>query len=144
MLPEIRLKVRVQGRHPLFFRKMIRKPDRALPAGRPVFVRDKDGKPVGTGFYNPRTDLALRMLARTKVTDIEAFVLERLRQACELRDDRLDLPEVTTGYRLVHAEGDGLPGLILDRLGDAIVAQVFAQAVNGATITNALEEHVGR
>ena len=37
----------------------------------------------------------------------------------------LGLPSVTDGYRLVHAEGDGVPGLIVDRLGDVIVAQVF-------------------
>ncbi|MEE2888081.1 MAG: RlmI/RlmK family 23S rRNA methyltransferase, partial [Planctomycetota bacterium] len=57
------------GRHPHFFRKMIRKPQDVLPAGGAVFVRDKDGKPVGTGFYNPRTELALRMLARQPVED---------------------------------------------------------------------------
>ena len=62
MLPELRLKVRVRGRHPQFFRKMIKKPDRPLPAGGPVFVRDRDGKAIGTGFYNPRTELALTVL----------------------------------------------------------------------------------
>lgn len=126
MLPEIRLKVRVQGRHPLFYRKMIRKPDRPLPAGGPVFVRDKNGRPVGTGFYNPRTELALRMLARESVPDVEKYLPRRLDDACDLRDERLRLPEVTDGYRLLHAEGDGFPGLILDRLGDTIVAQVYA------------------
>lgn len=126
MLPELKLRIRVTGRHPHFFRKMIRKPQNPLRAGAAVFVRDKDGKPVGTGFYNPRTELALRMLARHPVEDPTEFLLERLHDACELRDKRLDLPRVTDGYRLVHAEGDGIPGLILDRLGDAIVAQVFA------------------
>jgi len=105
---------------------MIRKPQDVLPAGGAVFVRDKDGKPVGTGFYNPRTELALRMLARQPVEDPTAFLLERLDDACELRDQRLGLPQVTDGYRLVHAEGDQMPGLILDRLGQSIVAQVFA------------------
>ncbi len=89
-------------------------------------MKDKDGKGVGTGFYNPRTELALRMLARHPVENPSDYLLERLQDACELRDQRLALPKVTDGYRLVHAEGDGIPGLILDRLGDSIVAQVFA------------------
>jgi 23S rRNA (cytosine1962-C5)-methyltransferase len=126
VLPELRLRIRVTGRHPQFYRKMIRKPDHPLPAGGAVFVRDKDGKPVGTGFYNPRTDLALRMLARGPVEDPTACLLARVDDACDLRDRRLDLPSVTDGYRLVHAEADGIPGLVLDRLGDTIVAQVHA------------------
>lgn len=106
---------------------MIRKPDRPIAAGSPVFVRDRNGKPVGTGYYNPRTDLALRMLGRgASIKDPEAYLLELLDDACTLREERLNLPAVTNGYRLVHAEGDGFPGLILDRLGDTIVAQVFS------------------
>jgi len=119
----------VKGRHPHFFRKMVRKPDRPLPAGGPVFVRDRDGKAVGTGFYNPRSELALRMLARQPVTDPTQYILERLDDACDLRDRRLQLPDITSGYRLVHAEGDSIPGLIIDRLGDTIVAQVYALCV---------------
>lgn len=105
---------------------MIRKPETPIRAGSAVFVKDKEGKAVGTGFYNPRTELALRMLARHPVENPSDYLLERLQDACELRDQRLALPKVTDGYRLVHAEGDGIPGLILDRLGDSIVAQVFA------------------
>lgn len=129
MLPEVRLKVRVQGRHPQFFRKMVRKPQERLPAGAAVFVKDREGKPVGTGFYNSRSEIALRMLARESVRDVDRFVLERLVDACELRDKRLQLPKVSDGYRLCHAEGDGLPGLVIDKLGDSIVAQVYALAI---------------
>lgn len=125
-LPQIRLKVRVQGRHPWFYRKMIDKPQRALPAGAAVRVVDRDGDAVGTGFYNPRTQLALRMLDRTEIEQPQRWLEQRLVAAADLRDHTLRLPEVTTGYRLVHSEGDGFPGLVLDRLGDSIVAQVFS------------------
>lgn len=140
-LPELRLKVRVHGRHPWFFRKMIHKPAERLAAGAAVRVFDRDGKPVGIGFYNPRTELALRMLARTAdggtppeaasdpQFDPLAELLRRLDLAIRRREELLQLPEVTNGYRLVHAEGDGISGLILDRLGDAVVAQVFAEAI---------------
>ena len=117
----------MQGRHPQFFRKMIRKPERSLRRGEPVFVRDRDGKPVGVGFYNSRSELALRMLSRHPVDDIPKLLRARLDEACDLRERVLNLPATTDGYRLVHAEGDGLPGLVLDRLGDTIVAQIFAQ-----------------
>ena len=85
-LPELRLKVRVQGRHPWFFRKMIDKPKRRLPAGSVVRVADRNGRFVGTGFYNPRTDLALRMLAREPVEDVAGFLRATLDAAIDLRE----------------------------------------------------------
>ena len=123
-LPELRLKIRVHGRHPWFYRKMIQKPDAALPAGTPAIVRDRDGKLVGTGFYNPRAELALRMFADDVVADVQAHFVQALRGAVQLREDALQLPRITDAYRLVHAEADGFPGLVLDKLGTAFVAQV--------------------
>ncbi len=125
MLPEVTLAVRVRGRHPWFFRKMIRKPTRPLPAGGPVRVVDRDGQFVGVGFYNPRTELALRILTHEDVEDPAAWLGTCLAGAIALREDVLGLPRHTDAYRLVHAEGDGIPGLVLDRLGDALVAQVW-------------------
>lgn len=123
---QVKLKVRVRGRHPWFYRKMIQRPQQRIPAGSAVSVVDRDGKPVGTGFYNPRTDLALRMLDRRPIDDPDAELRERLDEAIAWRHDVLRLPDVTTGYRLVHSEGDRFPGIVIDRLGDAIVAQVFS------------------
>ena len=128
-LPEIRLKVRATGRHPWFYRKMIEKPASKLPAGGPVRVIDRDRRFVGTGFYNPRTELALRMLSRADTPDVDELLARLLTAACALREDVLGLPRVTTAYRLVHAEGDGVPGLVLDRLGDTIVGQLFSLAM---------------
>jgi 23S rRNA (cytosine1962-C5)-methyltransferase len=129
VLPEIALKIRVQGRHPWFYRKMVRRPAQPIPAGSAVRVVDRERRFVGVGFYNPRTELALRMLARAEVSDPDQHLLDLLDEAIGLRDGILDLPRVTNGYRLVHGEGDGFPGLILDRLGDAVVAQVFSLCV---------------
>ncbi len=123
-LPELRLKVRVHGRHPWFYRKMITKPEQPLPAGSACLVRDRDGSLVGTGFYNPRAELALRMFADDIVPDVRAHFLQALHGAVQLREDALALPRVTDAYRLIHAEGDGCPGLVLDKLGHAFVAQV--------------------
>ena len=123
-LPVLRLKIRVHGRHPWFYRKMVQKPEAALPAGSAVTVRDREGSFVGTGFYNPRAELALRMFAGEPVTDVHAHFVQALRAAVLLREETLNLPKITDAYRLVHAEGDGFPGLVLDKLGDAFVAQV--------------------
>ena len=70
-LAEVRLKVRASGRHPWFYRKMIQKPKEPLPAGGAVKVRDRDGRLVGTGFYNPRAELALRMFADGEVRQLQ-------------------------------------------------------------------------
>jgi 23S rRNA (cytosine1962-C5)-methyltransferase len=123
-LPNLRLKIRVNGRHPWFYRKMVQKPETPLPAGSPVAVRDRDGTWVGTGFYNPRAELALRMFADEPVPDVPGHLLAQLQRAVALREQVLRLPDVTDGYRLVHAEGDGFPGFVLDRLGTAFVGQV--------------------
>lgn len=123
-LPQLRLKVRVNGRHPWFYRKMIQKPETALPAGGAACVRDRDGKLVGTGFYNPRAELALRMFADDAVEDVPRHFVQALRSAVLLREETLNLPKITDAYRLIHAEGDGCPGLVLDKLGNAFVAQV--------------------
>jgi 23S rRNA (cytosine1962-C5)-methyltransferase len=108
---------------------MVRKPAQPLPRGGAVRVEDRDGKFVGVGFYNPRSELALRMLARDDVGDVDGYLLQLLDAALALREDTLQLPRVTDAYRLVHAEGDGFPGLVLDRLGEALVAQVFARCM---------------
>ncbi len=125
-LPEIRLKVKATGRHPWFYRKMIQKPSARLPAGSPVRVRDREGRLVGSGFYNPRAELALRMFSDRAVgaDAVEQHFVQALKNAVELRERVLDLPSVTDAYRLVHAEADGFPGVVIDRLGQAIVAQV--------------------
>ncbi len=123
-LPELRLKVRAVGRHPWFYRKMVQKPAAPPPAGSACRVRDRDGRFVGTGFYNPRSELALRMFADRDVDDVAAHFVGALHKAVQLREQALGLLDVTDAYRLVHAEGDGFPGLVVDRLADVIVAQV--------------------
>jgi 23S rRNA (cytosine1962-C5)-methyltransferase len=123
-LPELRLKVRAHGRHPWFYRKMVQKPQEQIPAGSICKVRDREDRLCGSGFYNPRSELALRMFADHAVEEPEQHFLTALQAAVSLREKDLKLPAITNAYRLIHAEADGFPGLILDKLGDAIVAQV--------------------
>lgn len=93
---------------------------KALLPGTPVDVRGDDGTPLGSGYFNPKSLIAVRLLSRETGTSFDAaFFAARLGRALALRQALYDKPF----YRLAHAEGDGLPGLTLDRFGDAIVAQ---------------------
>ncbi|MCY2956916.1 MAG: class I SAM-dependent rRNA methyltransferase [Planctomycetota bacterium] len=125
-IPKIELKVRVRGRHPWFYRKMVQKPTRPLPAGCVVHVVDRDGRAIGSGLFNPRTDLALRMFSTTLIEDQKKYFVQMLKTALAMRESVLLLPSVTNAYRVIHSEADGCPGLILDRLGNAFVAQVHS------------------
>jgi 23S rRNA (cytosine1962-C5)-methyltransferase len=126
-LPVVRLRVQVHGRHPWFFRKMLRKPEQPTAPGSIVEVVDRTGRPVGLGFFNPRCDLALRMLpGARRGDDPDAFLRDLVRDAIRLRTEVLGLERVTNVWRLAHSEGDGFPGLVLDVLGDTVVGQLFS------------------
>jgi len=94
---------------------------KALPAGSIVQVMGDDGRAFGTFYFNPGSLIALRQLdaAPDAVID-EAWFARRLRHALSIRTALYDEPF----YRLVHAEGDHLPGLTIDRFGDVAVVQV--------------------
>lgn len=93
---------------------------KALPGGTLVTLRASDGEGLGTFFFNPHVLICLRQLTREMDADIdEAFLAERFAAALKLRERLFDRPF----YRLVHAESDALPGLIVDRFGDVLVVQ---------------------
>lgn len=99
--------------------------DRAagIEAGTLVTLRRVDGKPLGVGFFNPHTLIAVRLLSREPHAHIDtAFLAARLQRALALRERFYTEPY----YRLVHAEADGLPGLIVDRFGSVLVVQTNA------------------
>ncbi len=92
-----------------------------LEAGQVVdYVREK-GEFVARGFFNPKPQLVGRVLTQDSNAEINArFVKNRVASALALREKLYAQPY----YRLVHAESDGLPGLIVDRYGDVVVCQV--------------------
>jgi 23S rRNA (cytosine1962-C5)-methyltransferase len=88
-----------------------------------VDAKSSTGNFVARGYYNPRTDIAIRILTRDIDEAIdEDFLRGRIRNAVKLRQV-LD-PSKTNAYRLINAEGDGLPGLIVDRFAEILVAQI--------------------
>jgi 23S rRNA (cytosine1962-C5)-methyltransferase len=123
-LSSVRLKS--AGLHPLIYRKRIDHVDRGAKAGDLVKVHDADGKHIGYGLYNPKSELALRMLSRGAEPPDEAWWKQRLIDAVQLRRDILKLDGSTDACRLIHAEGDGLSGLVIDKLGDVLSAECFS------------------
>jgi 23S rRNA (cytosine1962-C5)-methyltransferase len=126
-LPAVRLKIVRRSSHPWIFQKMVEKPAARLAPGSVVDILDRDGQWVGRGFYNGHSRIALRVLTSDPGEAIDdAFFARRIAQAVELRRGWLNLDAVSDAYRLVHAEGDGLGGLVVDRFGSMLVLEFFA------------------
>lgn len=125
--PEITLK---KGRedallrgHPWIFSGAIASVSGHPEAGDVVLIRDAVGHPLALGFYHPQTDIALRVLTRECEENISAYFWQsRLHAAYKLRQ-RI-IPEQTNAYRLINAEGDGFPGLIVDVYNQTLVLSV--------------------
>ncbi|MBP7746523.1 MAG: class I SAM-dependent rRNA methyltransferase [Phycisphaerae bacterium] len=114
--------------HPFVYRKMVRSADPAARPGDIVNLYDKSGRYFGRGLYNPRSQIVVRILTHEDIPVDTAFWRARLERAVALRR-RLDLDAATDAYRLVHAEGDGLSGLIVERYADSLVFEVFSLAM---------------
>lgn len=92
-----------------------------VPAGAAVNVVGPTGQTLGTGLFNPATLIAVRLYSPESDTRLDAsFFAQRLSQALQLRQA---LGRARHG-RQVHGEGDGLPGLVLDRYGEVVVGQI--------------------
>lgn len=112
--------------HPWLYSQGIDKVVGEAEPGDVVDVADDQGRFIGRGFYNAASQIAVRLCTRAEEPVDAAFLVKRLEAARALRA-RLGLPsDQTTGYRLVNAEGDGLPGLIVDVYGDCCSVQITA------------------
>lgn len=111
--------------HPWVFAQAVGRVEGEPTPGDEVVICDPQGEPLGRGLYSPRSALVARLFTRDAARPLdEAFFEERLRQALARRR-LLGLPDrETTGFRAVHAEGDGLPGLVVDVLGDVASVQL--------------------
>jgi 23S rRNA (cytosine1962-C5)-methyltransferase len=127
MLPVVRLKILRRSSHPWIFQKMVEKPAARLPPGSVVDVLDRAGVWVARGVYNGHSRIAIRVLTTDPDEAIDdAFFARRLAQAVGLRRTWLGLDARTDAYRVVHAEGDGLGGLVVDRFGPVLILEFFA------------------
>jgi 23S rRNA (cytosine1962-C5)-methyltransferase len=113
---------RVQHGHPWVYSNEVQMDAaaKAVTPGSPVRLLEASGKPLGVATFNPHTLIAARLLSPDPATRIDhAFFADRLKRAAALRQRLFDRPY----YRVVHAEADGLPGLIVDQFGDVVTVQ---------------------
>jgi 23S rRNA (cytosine1962-C5)-methyltransferase len=114
---------RVRAGHPwVFSNEILMDADaKAIPPGSLATLRAPGGEALGLVTFNPHSLIAARLLSTNPEATVDALFLgRRLAQATALRDRLVGVPY----YRLIHAEADGLPGVIIDRFGDALVVQV--------------------
>jgi len=126
-LPVVTLKIERRSRHPWIFQKMVEKPVAKPKPGTIVDIVDNTGAWVARGFYNGHSRIAVRVLTEDADEAVdEAFFARKIHDAVSLRRDLLRLDEVSDAWRVVHSEGDGLSGLVIDRYGDLLVVEFFS------------------
>ena len=108
--------------HPWVFSGAIERVEGTVDEGGIVDLFSHGGECMGRGYYNPCSQIAVRLLTQQAVEIDEAFFRERIEQAVHLRKPLLS--SETTACRLIHSEGDLLPGLIVDMYGDYLVLQL--------------------
>lgn len=123
--------------HPWLFSGAVGKVAGHPAPGDVVVALSSRDEPLGLGFYHPGTDIAFRFLTGDVAARVDGdFWEHRMRSAAVLRER--NLPVGDNACRLVNAEGDGIPGLVVDRYGDYLV-----MAVGSAGVEKRREEIIG-
>jgi 23S rRNA (cytosine1962-C5)-methyltransferase len=135
-LPSVLLRAgedrRVRAGHPWAFSNeiLMDAETKALPVGSLAILRAPGGEALGLATFNPHSLIAARLLTSNPEAVVDAlFFGRRIARAAALRDRLIGVPY----YRLIHAEADGLPGVIVDRFGDALVVQINSAGMAALT-----------
>jgi 23S rRNA (cytosine1962-C5)-methyltransferase len=114
--------VKLRNFYPWVYADELKWVESGIRPGEVVHVEDARGKLVGSAFFNPSSHIPVRMLTLDPQEKIDrGFMEERLKRAAQRREGNI---KNTNALRLVHAEADGLPGLVVDRFADTLVMQV--------------------
>jgi 23S rRNA (cytosine1962-C5)-methyltransferase len=116
--------------HPWVFAQAVERVEGGARPGDEVLVADARGNVLGRGLYSPASAIAVRIFSRNPDEALNGAALgERIRSAVARRRS-FGLPsDGTNAYRLVHADGDDLPGLIVDRYDDVLAVQIGALGI---------------
>jgi 23S rRNA (cytosine1962-C5)-methyltransferase len=127
-LPSVRLRAgrdkSLRLRHPWIFSGAIATVEGDPAAGATVEVQSDDGRPLALAAWSPQSQIRARVWSFDPVTIDAGFFDERIARAIALRREGFDAAH--DGGRLVHAESDGLPGVIADRYGEVVVVQLLS------------------
>ena len=122
---EIKLKPKEQRRiaagHYWIFSNEIDGLDTSIEPGSLVTVKDSDGNTVGTGFFNPHSLIAVRLVQKGPEPLAEDFIFQNLDAAYDWRKEI----GVRKYGRMCYGESDNMPGLVVDRYGDVLVAEIL-------------------
>ena len=116
---------RVRGGHPWIYASEIEKVDGAFENGDIVDVADFRGKFIGRGFYNPQSQISLRILTRNDEPCDRGFFARRIQDAWDYRKLLCD----PMSCRLIYSESDFLPGLVVDKFADVLVLQSLSLGI---------------
>ena len=119
-----RQKKLLQG-HPWVYGNEIERVEGETQDGGLVTVVDFRGRYMGTGVYNSRSLITVRLLTHRQEEITDALIAARVRAACDYRKFILRR-EGTDSCRLIYGEADRLPGVICDRFGGVVVLQILA------------------
>jgi len=116
----------VKRRHPWIFSGAVERVDGDPASGETVLVKSSAGQPVAVAAWSPQSQIRARVWSFDSSVRIEeTFFRERVRRAAALRAE-LPASRHTNALRLVHGESDGLPGVVVDRYADVLVAQFLS------------------
>ncbi|MCX5686897.1 MAG: NAD(P)H-hydrate epimerase [Candidatus Omnitrophica bacterium] len=112
----------VRSGHPWIFRSQISKAASGIKPGDIVTIQTGDGKFIGRGYYNPKSEISIRLLTFEDEAVDSGFFRKRFKEALE---KRRSLKAITNAYRIIFSEADRLPGLIVDIYKDTTVFQAL-------------------
>ena len=113
--------------HPWIYRSQIKETKEAPAAGHLVDVFSEGNKFIGTGYFNPKSEIVIRLLTRIKESVDKNFFRQKIEQAVRFRRRMV---RETNAFRVVSSEADGLPGLIVDRYADILVVQFLTAGMD--------------
>jgi 23S rRNA (cytosine1962-C5)-methyltransferase len=114
---------------PAIFPRMLGEVSRDARPGDLVSVYDKFGHRVGTGLFNPRAKMPLRVVVHSSEPIGEEYFEMAIRRAVALRRDMFKLGASTEAYRVINSDGDGISGLTIDRYADVLYCDVYSLGI---------------
>lgn len=108
--------------HPWIYKRRLLKVDPSIRPGDIVSIISSENKFVGKGYYNPKSEISIRILSFSDEPMNRAFFYNKVKKSVEKRSGLLDK---TNAYRAVFSEADGLPGVIIDVYSDTAVFQIL-------------------
>lgn len=130
--------------HPWIFSGAVKSISGDPEPGETVAIADSNGQFLAWGAYSPQSQIRARIWSWDEDQDVDqVFFHERIKSAVKLREKWIDRDQ-TSAYRLIHAESDNLPGLIVDRYNDFLVVQILSAGIERwrDEITQVLVNHV--